>query len=140
MTPKTRLDPFVRMRERHEESALDALASAQRSLGAASERLRSARAQASADERGSGDSSMWAAEEAAHARVVHEVRGAEREVQKAAGGEHAARAAYERAWREAEASRRLREKARRAIVHEAERREQHAVDELATLVFNHVNH
>jgi flagellar export protein FliJ len=140
MTPKTRLDPLVRMRERHEESALEGLARAQRSLGLAHERLRSARAQASADQRGSGDSSMWAAEEAAHARVVHEVRGAEHEVQKATGGEHAARTAYERAWRDAEASRRLREKARRAIVHEAERREQKALDDLATLVFNNLRH
>ncbi len=136
MNPKTRLDPFVRMRERHEETALDALARAQRSLGLAHERLRCARAQASADQRGSADASMWAAEEAAHARVVHEVRGAERELQKATGGEHAARVAYERAWRDAEASRRLREKARHVIVHEAERKEQRAIDDLATMVFN----
>ncbi len=140
MNPKTRLDPFVRMRERREESALDALARAQRSLGVAHERLRTARAQAGADHRAPGDSSMWMAEEAAHARVVHEVRGAERELLKATGGEHAARIAYERAWRDAEASRRLREKARRAIVHEAERREQRALDDLATLVFNSVKH
>jgi flagellar biosynthesis chaperone FliJ len=128
------------MRERREETALDALARAQRSLGSAHERLRSARAQASADQRGSADSSMWAAEEAAHARVVHEVRGAERELQQATGGEHAARQAYERAWRDAEASRRLQDKARRAIVHEAERREQRALDDVATLVFNNLRH
>lgn len=136
MTPKTRLDPLVRVRERHEDHALDDLARAQRTLGLAHERLRSARAQASADHRSSGDSSLWATEELAHARVVHEVRTSERELQKATGGEHAARIAYERAWREAEASRKLREKARRAIVHESERREQHALDELATLGFN----
>jgi hypothetical protein len=58
MTPKTRLDPLVRMRERREETALDALARAQWSLGRAHERLRSARDQASADQRGSADSSM----------------------------------------------------------------------------------
>lgn len=136
MTPKTRLDPLVRVREHREDSALDALARAQQHLGAAHAKLRAARAQASADHRGSGDSSLWAMEEMAHARVVSEVRGAERELQRATGGEHAARLAYERAWRDAEASRRLREKARRAIVHEAERREQHALDELATLAFN----
>src|SRR5512147_1898 len=111
MTPKTRLDPLVRVREHREDNALDALARAQQHLGAAHAKLRAARAQASADHRGSGDSSLWAMEELAHARVVSEVRGAERELQRATGGEHAARLAYERAWREAEASRRLREKA-----------------------------
>lgn len=136
MTPKTRLDPVVRIRERHEETALDALARAQRSVGVAHERLREARALASADPRTEGDSSMWVTEELAHSRVVHEMRGAERELLKATGGEHAARVAYERAWREAEASRRLQEKARRAIAHEAERREQRALDEVATLAFN----
>lgn len=140
MTPKTRLDPLVRMREHREDTALDALARAQRSLGAAHEKLREARQLASADDRAGGDSSLWVTEELAHSRVIHEVRGAERELMKATGGEHAARAAYERAWRDAEASRRLREKARRAIVHEAERREQKALDDVATLVFNNLKH
>ncbi len=136
MTPKTRLDPLVRIRERSEEGALDNLANAQRSLGRARERLASVRALATRDLRSPGAAALWATEEAAHARVLHAVRGAEREVAQARGSEHAARVAYERAWRDAEASRRLREKARRAIVHEAERREQHALDELATLAFN----
>lgn len=136
MTPKTRLDPLVRIRERSEEGALDNLANAQRSLGRARERLASVRALAARDARGPGAAALWATEEAAHARVLHAIHHAEREVAQARGSEHAARAAYERAWREAEASRRLREKKITAIRMDHERREQWVVDDLATVAFN----
>ena len=136
MAPKTRLDPVVRMRERGESSALESLARARRSLDRTRDRLRAMNDRATADERGAGEAAMWATEEAAHARAVHEVRGVERELAQAHGAERAARLAYERAWKDAEATRRLRDKLRQDLALDAERREQRALDELATQGFN----
>ena len=136
MAPKTRLDPVVQMRERGEESALQGLARAQQAIARARDRLRAMNDRAAADERAAGEAAMWAAEESAHTRALQEARAVERELAQAHGAERAARAAYERAWRDAEATRRLREKIRQDLAHDAEKREQRALDELATQGFN----
>lgn len=136
MAPKTRLDPLVRMRERGEDHALESLARAQQALSRTRDRLRAMNERAAADGRGAGEAAMWAVEESAHARAMQDARAVERELAQAHGAERAARAAYERAWRDAEATRRLREKLRQDLLQDAQKREQRALDELATQGFN----
>jgi flagellar export protein FliJ len=134
--PKTRLDRLVQLRERTEDVALENLAHAQSSLGRASARLAGIRHEASRDGRARGAAEMWALEEGAHVRALQAMRTAERELAQAVRGEQQARAGYGKAYRNAEVIRRAQEKRRTEILDEAERRERHALDELATLRFN----
>jgi len=75
-------------------------------------------------------------EEAAHVRALHDVRSAERDVAAALRKEQQARTGYTAAHRDAEVARRVQEKKRTEIRDEREKREQKALDELATLRFN----
>lgn len=134
--PKTRLDKLVQVRERGEDAALENLARAQSSLGRATERLTGLRQEARSDGRGRGAAELWVVEEAAHVRALQDVRLAEREVASALKKEQQARVGYSTAHREAEVARRVQEKKRAEIRDERERREQKALDELATLRFN----
>lgn len=134
--PKTRLDKLVQVRERGEDAALENLARAQSSLGRATERLTGLRREARSDGRGRGAAELWVVEEAAHVRALQDVRLAEREVASALKKEQQARVGYSTAHREAEVARRVQEKKRAEIRDERERREQKALDELATLRFN----
>jgi flagellar export protein FliJ len=134
--PKTRLDRLVQVRERGEDSALENLARAQTSLGRASERLAGLRQVARSDDRATGSAELWVVVEAAHARTLTEVRGAERELAQALQRERAARDGYSAAHREAEVARRAQEKKRTEIKGDREKQEQRALDELATLRFN----
>lgn len=134
--PKTRLDRLVQVRERGEDAALENLARAQTSLGKATERLAGVRQEARADGRGRGVSELWVVEELAHVRALHDVRTAEREVAAALKKEQQARLGYSAARRDAEVARRVQEKKRAEILDEREKREQKALDELATLRFN----
>ncbi len=134
--PKTRLDRIVEVRGRTEDAALEALARARTGVGAASERLASLREAARADERVAGLVDMWALEESAHVRTLQAVRAAERDLAQALRKEQAARAGYGAAHRNAEAVRRAQEKKRAEIVGERDKREQKALDDVATLRFN----
>lgn len=134
--PKTRLDRLVQVRERGEDSALENLARAQSSLGKANERLAGLRQEARSDGRGRGNAQLWMVEEAAHVRALQDVRSAEKAVVAAQRSEQQARHGYAVAHRDAEAARRVQEKKRAEIRDEREKREQKALDELATLRFN----
>jgi flagellar export protein FliJ len=134
--PKTRLDRLVQVRERGEDSALENLARAQSSLGRASERLAGLRQAAQSDDRAFGSAELWVVVEAAHARTLNEVRGAEHDLAQASQRVGVAREGYSSAHRDAEVARRAQEKKRTEIRSERERREQKALDELATLRFN----
>jgi flagellar export protein FliJ len=134
--PKTRLDRLVQVRERGEDSALENLARAQSSLGRATVRLAGLRQEARSDGRGPGSAQLWVVEEAAHVRALHDVRSAEKDVAAALGQEQQARAGYSSAHREAEVARRVQEKKRSELRQARERRDERAIDELATLRFN----
>jgi len=134
--PKTRLDRLVQVRERGEDAALESLARAQSSLGRATERLAGLRQEARSDGRDRGRADFWIVEEAAHVRALHDVRSAERDVAAALRKEQQARTGYTAAHRDAEVARRVQEKKRTEIRDEREKREQKALDELATLRFN----
>jgi flagellar export protein FliJ len=134
--PKTRLDRLVQVRERMEDSALQNLARAQSSLGRATARLAGLRQAAQADGRGRGLVELWVAEESAHVRTLQQVRTAERDLSTALRGEQVARVGFTAAQREAEVARRVQEKKRRELRAQRDRRDQRALDELATLGFN----
>lgn len=136
VVPKTRLDRLVQLRERTEDVALENLAHAQSSLGRAAARLAGLRQEAKRDGRSRGSVEMWAVEEGAHVRALHAIRTAERELAQAVRSEQKARVGYGEAYRGAEVIRRAQEKKRTEILDEAEKREQKALDELATLRFN----
>jgi len=138
--PKTRLDRLVQVRERGEDAALRALATAQTSLGRASERLATRKDEARSDGRGRSGAADWMAEEAAHLRALQDVRNAERELARALTEERSARAGYLDAHQQAEAVRRAQEKKRTEIKTDRSTREQRALDELATLRFNSASH
>jgi len=131
-----RLDKLVQVRERSEDSALDNLARAQGSLGRAMDRLSGLRTSVGADAREAEAAALWCVEEAAHGRAVQALRAAERELANARRGERAARLAYEAAYRQAEAARRIREKKHVELAGERERRDQGATDDLSTMRFN----
>lgn len=134
--PKTRLDRLVQVRERGEDAALENLARAQSSLGRATERLAGLRQEARTDGRGRGAAGLWLVEESAHVRALQDVRSAEREVAAALQREQQARLGYTAAHRDAEVARRVQEKKRTEILEDREKREQKALDELATARFN----
>jgi len=136
VVPKTRLDRLVQLRERTEDVALENLAHAQSSLGRAAARLAGFRQDARRDGRSRGAAEMWALEEGAHVRALQAIRTAERELAQAVRSEQQARVGYTTAYRSAEAIRRAQEKKRSEILGDTERREQRALDELATLRFN----
>jgi flagellar export protein FliJ len=136
MVPKTRLDRLVQLKERTEDTALENLARAQSSLGRASVRLAGMRQEARSDGRGAGAADLWALEETAHARALHALRTAERELAGAMRKEQMARAGYVLAFKGAEAIRRAQEKKRAEVTEEWDRRERRDADELATQRFN----
>jgi len=136
VVPKTRLDKLVQLRERTEDVALENLAHAQGSLGRATARLAGLRQDAKRDDRGRGRVELWAVEEGAHVRALQAIRTAERELALAVRSEQQARVGYGTAYKGAEVIRRAQDKKRTEILTEAEKREQRALDELATLRFN----
>jgi flagellar export protein FliJ len=127
---------LVQLRERTEDVALENLAHAQSSLGRAAARLAGFRQEARRDDRTRAAAELWVLEEGAHVRALQAIRTAERELAQAVRSEQQARVGYTTAYRSAEAIRRAQEKKRTEIVSEAEKREQRALDELATLRFN----
>lgn len=136
VVPKTRLDKLVQLRERTEDVALENLAHAQSSLGRAAARLAGFRQDAKRDGRSRGPVDLWAVEEGAHVRALQAIRTAERELAQAVRSEQVARVGYGTAYRSAEVIRRAQEKKRTELLDAAEKREQKALDELATLRFN----
>ena len=136
MTPPTRVDKVVELRERVEDDALCGLARARATVEKAQDRLSRAVAVTLRDTRASGPVELWHVDELARRRALQAVRAAEGEVQAAAQGEATARQGYTAARQGAQVVRRVQERRRAEIKVELEKTERRDVDELATLRFN----
>lgn len=134
--PATRLDRLVRFRERAEEDAFVDLATAQRDLRAAVERLEDAVAAARADRRGSGSAALWDLHEAANRRALQGLRVRQGEVGAAQERCDVASSGYRDARQDAEVMRRAAERKRADLRRALELRERRAADATATLLFN----
>jgi flagellar biosynthesis chaperone FliJ len=107
VSPKTRLDAAVRIREVAEDQARLTLAEAQRVARAAQAAVRLAAEKARADERCTGSAADWTLVESAHLRALQEARQAERDEQTAVEKLGASRAHYVGAHLRAEALRKV---------------------------------
>ncbi len=136
MTPKTRLDKVVQVRERTEDDALLGLARARVSVDRARERLARAVAVTQQDERAAGPAELWLVDDLARRRALQTVRVARTEVQQAVGVESGAKEGWTAAHRDTEVVRRAQERRRAEILVESERHDRRQLDELATLRFN----
>ena len=137
MTPRTRLDKVVQVRERKEDSALDALVEARTATALARARLERAEEAARADSRARGPAELWQLDDLARRRALQLVRTAEQDLQRARQGEEVAREGYTTARQAREVVGRAQERRRTEIVSEIEKREQRATDEVATRSYNH---
>jgi flagellar protein FliJ len=136
MTPSTRLDKVVQIRERAEDDALAGLARARAAVESARDRLTEAAQAARRDTRRTGPVELWQVDELAHRRALQTLRAAESQVQQAARGEASARDGYVAARQEKQIVERVRDRRRAEIVLELEKRERRIADEIATLKFN----
>jgi flagellar export protein FliJ len=136
VSPPTRLDKLVHLREKQEDDALEHLARARASVQAAQVRLESAVRAARADGRDRGQAALWQLEEAAHRRALQIVRTAQGEVAAAVERQETATSGYREARQDAEVMRRAQGRKRAEIVQQQGRRERRAADEAATLRFN----
>jgi flagellar export protein FliJ len=136
MSPTTRLDKVVELRERAEDDALCSLARAQATLGIATERLSLARHATRADARAAGPVELWHIDELSRRRALQVLRAAEGDVSKAKRGEAEARLGFTSAHRDTEIVRRVQTRRVTEILDERARRERRDVDEICTLRFN----
>lgn len=107
MRPKTRLDPVIKLEEKKEERKLLEMAAAGQRVKSAQDALAVAQTQARADHRRSASAMDWQLAEVAHARALHEVSSAERNVHSAAAHAASTREAYKVVHSKAEALRRV---------------------------------
>ena len=134
MSPKTRLDAAVRVREVDEDRARMTLAEAQRLALATAAAVREAAQRALADERSSGTAADWTIIEFAHIRALQDARRAEIERRAAEEKLGISRARFVGARTRAEALRRVLE-ARRSEMRVAESLTEHKeMDEVATML------
>lgn len=136
MTPKTRLDRVVKIRETQEESALADLSRAQQSVNLAREELAKAKARALLDGRRRSQVDFWALEDASRAHAQTAVKAAEARIVQAEKAEHLARDGYNEAHQQAQVVRRAAERKRAEILSAREKAERKELDELATQRFN----
>lgn len=135
MAFKTRLDAWVRLRERAEDDAKLALARARKEAKTAEEALHRAQSEARVDARARGDAAQWQVVENARVRALASVKRAEEGLAKAREREAAVRKAFEHAHRQAEAVRRVSEAKRQEMSREEGRKERKSFDELAVMQF-----
>jgi flagellar export protein FliJ len=136
MTPRTRLDKVVQIRERAADDALAGLARARTAADSARDRLAHAVRATRHDARAAGPVELWQLDELAHRRALQAVRSAEGEVRQAAQGEVSARDGYAAAHQKKEIVSRVQERRRAELVLELEKRERRDADEIAMLRFN----
>ncbi len=136
MTPRTRLDKVVQIRERAEEHALAGLARARAAGDAARGHLADAVETARRDGRRTGPVELWQVDELARRRALQAVRSAQSELRRAAEGEAKARDGYMAARQDKDIVARVRERRLADLVLENEKRERRDADEAATLKFN----
>ncbi len=136
MTPRTRLDRVVQLREKVEEEALAKLARAQASVGKAQVRLEDAVRVTRVDARRAGPVELWQLDELARRRALQAVRNAEADVISASRHENTARDGYATAHQGKEIVERVQGRRRAEILDELALRERRTADEVATLRFN----
>jgi flagellar biosynthesis chaperone FliJ len=137
MQLRTRVDKVVWLRDRAEDGALSTLSRARAELDRAHERLALAAEAIRVDTRALGPVDLWVVEEDGHRRAVQLMRAAEADAREADRREVLARDRYTVARRDARVVRRFQQRRRAELAGELERREGRALDELATLRFNH---
>lgn len=135
MVVKTRLDAVVKVKERSEEKAGQALAKAEQVVQSANAKLESAKALAAQDHRARGDISQWEVGEMAHHKAISDARRAERDLLTAKKSANVVRAEYISAHQAAEVVRRVADSRRNEIVAEQNRAEDKALDEAASMLF-----
>jgi flagellar biosynthesis chaperone FliJ len=134
VSPKTRLDAAVRIREVDEDRARMTLAEAQRLANKTAVAVRETAQRALADDRRSGTAADWTLIESANIRALQEARRAELERIAAEEKLGRSRVCFVGARTRAEALRRVLE-ARRTEIQAAERlTENKAMDEVATIL------
>ena len=134
MSPRTRLDAVVRLREVDEDRARLLLGEAQRLALATAAAVRTATDRARADERRSGSAADWTLVEGAHIRALLDARQAEHDKQAADKKLGLSREHFVDARSRAESLRRVRE-SRRSEMQVAERLAEHkTMDEVATVL------
>jgi len=136
MTPRTRLDKVVQVRERKEDGALSALVEARAATELAADRLSRAKEVAQADRRAKGPVELWQVDELARRRALQGVKAAEQDLLRAREGELIARDGYLEARKAREVVGRIQERRRAEIVADLEKRDQRGTDEVATRTFN----
>jgi flagellar export protein FliJ len=134
MAFKTRLDVVVRLRQRAEDAAKLALGRARADVARAEEALEQMKDRAKANDGQAGIAADWEVRQAARDRALAEIKKAEEALRQLRAREAAARKAYEAAWRELEAVRRVAEAKRQEMAREAGRKERKEMDEVAGLL------
>lgn len=132
---RTRLDVVVKVKERAEEKAGQALANAERAVRSAQERLEVAKARTSQDSRARADVSQWAVQELAHHRALLDANKAKQEVDQLKKAAETVRAHYVSANRAAEVVRRVADARRDELMKEAARNEDKQLDEAASMLW-----
>jgi flagellar biosynthesis chaperone FliJ len=135
MRPKTRLDPVIKIEEKKEERKLLEMAAAGQRVKTAQEALVDAQSRARADHRRSATAMDWQLAEVAHARALHEVSSAERNVKSAAVEAAVTREAYKAAYAKAEALRRVAATRVEEILAAHSKAEDKVLDEIGTVQF-----
>jgi len=132
---RTRLDTVVRLRERDEEKAGQAVAKAESAVRAAAEKRDEARARQMKDSRQREDVSHWEALELARHRALSDEKKAEKELEQARRSAGQVRAVYVSAHQRAEVVRRVADARREEATREEGRVEARHLDDVAGLLF-----
>jgi flagellar biosynthesis chaperone FliJ len=131
----TRLDSVVRLREREEEKAAQAVGRAERAVHSAMAKVEAAHDRAMADFRVKNDISQWELQELAQHRAVAEEKKAQREAEAARQAALQVRSVYTRAHQRAEVVRRVSETRRDEAQREESRLETKNLDDVAAMMF-----
>lgn len=132
---RTRLDVVVKVKERAEEKAGQALARAETAVRSAQERLEVAQRRTSQDHRARADVSQWAVQELAQNRALADAHKAKHELEQLQKSAQTVRAHYVNANRAAEVVRRVADARRDELTREAARNEDKQLDEAASMLW-----
>lgn len=126
---------MVRLREREEDKAAQAVARAENALRAAQQKVEAAHERAMADFRRKNDIAQWELQELAQHRALAEEKRAQREAETAAKAAKEVRVQYTHAHQRAEVVRRVAESRRDEASREEARAETKQLDDIAGLLF-----
>jgi flagellar export protein FliJ len=132
---RTRLDTVVRLRERDEEKAAQAVAKAENAVRVAQQKVEAAHDRAMADFRQKNDIAQWELQELAQHRALAEEKKAQREAELAKQAALKSRGVYTTAHQRAEVVRRVADSRREDAQREENRAETKQLDDVAGLLF-----